>query len=367
MKKRPDAGANRKRNLRALNRLPDWYLEAEFGWRKPPRRPPQRLVAIFPIAVFCTAVALALVVTIQDTKHHTPAVESPKLQAFRWAVNRAMSAAELTQTASTKEDWLTVAGWWEEAVKFMKEVPKSHERHALAQDKVVEYQRNLNYAKAQAEAYASLTSPSTNLWSVGSRRVDVIRIQGQPTQEVRYDALCQETLHYGNSTVDLSNGMVVKFDNIDRNLKSAEGDVATASPRSDAFWTLGSQREEVFRIQGTPDRVTSYDAIHKDVLYYGNSTVEITDDRVTSYSNLETNLQVAVVASPVPGDSAGDFWTVGSERNDVFQVQGTPTQVILDNSLCKETLHYGNSVIELKNGFVNGYDNLEQNLRVRVE
>ncbi|HEY9663588.1 MAG TPA: hypothetical protein V6C65_34505, partial [Allocoleopsis sp.] len=85
---------------------------------------------------------------------------------------------------------------------------------------------------------------------------------------------------------------------------------------------------------------------------------------VTGYSNLDNNLRVAVMAVTIPDAQASNTWTMGSERNDVFRVQGTPSQVTLDSSLCKETLHYGNSMIDMKNGFVDGYDNLDGNLRV---
>lgn len=362
MNKRPDA-ENGNWRTRATSRLPDWYLEAEFGWRRPPKRSVRRFLPLVPITVFCTAIAIAVAVTVQDTKPHTPAVASPELQSFRWAVNRAMSAAELTQTANTKEDWQTVSAWWEDAIKFMKTVPASHQQYQLAQNKIVEYQRNLNYAKASTSAYATVTTPSTQLWSVGSRRVDVVRIQGQPTETVRYDALCQEVLHYGNSTVELNNGMVSKYEDVDRNLKTAEN-AKTTSPGGGDFWTLGSSRQQVFAIQGTPARVVSYDSLHKETLYYGGSMVELTDDQVTGYSNLDNNLRVAVMAVTLPAAQGGNTWTIGSERNDVFRVQGTPSQVTLDSSLCKETLHYGNSMIDMKNGFVNGYDNLDGNLRV---
>lgn len=366
MNRRPDA-ERRNRKTRATDRLPDWYLEAEFGWRKPPKRSPRQFLPLLPIAVFCIAVVLAVAVTVEDSRQHSPALESPKLQAFRWAVNRAMSAAELTQTARTQEEWQTVATWWEEAVDFMKSVPRSHERYQLAQEKIQEYQKNQQYAESQAAAQNLATLPSTNLWSVGSRRIDIIRIQGEPTQQVRYDALCQETLYYGNSTVEFNNGIAVKYDNVDRNLKAVTEGAAIAPPQYDYFWTIGSHRTEVFKIQGTPDRVTHYDSVRKETLYYGNSTIELTDDQVTGYSNLGQNLRVEMVAVPVGSQASTGFWTMGSERNDVFQVQGTPTQVTLDSSLCKETLHYEDSTVDLKNGFVTGYDNVGKNLRVRVQ
>lgn len=366
MSRRSDAGSNRNLRPKKLSRL---YIKEEFELDEPPSRPSMKwLFSLLPIAVFCSSLVLAIAVTIQDSRPKMPEAETPKTQSFRWAVNRAMSAAELTQIAKTQAEWSTVATWWKEAVEFMEAVPRSHPRYDVAQEKVVEYQNNLKYALSKAETQAVLPS-SSNLWSVGSRRIDLIRTQGQPTQESRYDALCQEVLNYGSSTVELNNGIVVKYEDIDRNLRVMPGDEPVPTTlNGDGFsWTIGSSRSEVFEMQGTPDRVTRYDSLRRETLYYGNSTIELTEDKVTGYNNLGRNLRVAIATIPSGSDDeAAGAWTIGSERNDVFRIQGTPTQISLENSMCKEVLYYGNSMIELRNGFVNGYNNVGGNLRVQV-
>jgi hypothetical protein len=83
----------------------------------------------------------------QKAKASAPAV------AFYNAVNKATSAAELTQTAKTKAQWNTVATNWQQAIALMKAIPKANPNHKVAQQKVVEYQKNLNYAQ-QASANA---------------------------------------------------------------------------------------------------------------------------------------------------------------------------------------------------------------------
>ena len=70
---------------------------------------------------------------------------------FQSAVNQAMDAATLTQTASTPEDWQQVAKAWENAIALMKSVPPSHPRYSIAQQKAVEYQPNLTYAQNNAK------------------------------------------------------------------------------------------------------------------------------------------------------------------------------------------------------------------------
>lgn len=366
MSKRPDAEAND--NLYKTSKLSRLYLKEEFELNKPPKLPRKWIVPFLSVAVFCTGLGLALTVTMQETKQAEPEETTPKTEAFRWAVNRAMSAAELTQTANSPEEWSTIALWWKEAADFMSAVPKSHPRYELAQQKVNEYQRNLDYA-LRAEVKAASSFPSTELWSIGTHRVDVIRVQGQPTQAARYDSLCQEILYYGKSTIELNNGTVVSYDDIDRNLKAVPNNEMTTTPGSNAFtWTLGSTRATVFDIQGTPDRVSRYDSLGKETLYYGNSTVELTEDKVTGYSNLSNNLRVEIATLPTGSpEEINGYWSVGAERNSVLRVQGTPTQVSFDRSSCKEVLHYGMSTVELRNGFVAGYDNLDKNLLVRVQ
>jgi hypothetical protein len=75
---------------------------------------------------------------------------SPQPDSFREAVNKAMSAATITQSAKSKDDWNLVASQWQEAIALMKAVPASSPNYAVAQKKVVEYQPNLDYALSVA-------------------------------------------------------------------------------------------------------------------------------------------------------------------------------------------------------------------------
>jgi hypothetical protein len=65
-------------------------------------------------------------------------------------VNKAMSAATITQSAKSKDEWNSVASEWQEAIALMKAVPPSHSQHSVAQQKAVDYQRNLDYAQKNA-------------------------------------------------------------------------------------------------------------------------------------------------------------------------------------------------------------------------
>jgi hypothetical protein len=77
---------------------------------------------------------------------------APQLDSFKEAVNKAISAATITQSAKSQDDWLLVVSQWQEAVALMKAVPASHSKYTVAQQKIMEYQRNLDYAQNNAAA-----------------------------------------------------------------------------------------------------------------------------------------------------------------------------------------------------------------------
>lgn len=367
MKNRRDAKANGK-NSRDRR---DLYYEMEFMGQMPPSLPSRRrmlarrlISPVLGIALIGASVGFAIVVATQDIRFASS--QSPteaQAELFRWAVNRAVSAADLTQQADSVEEWKMVAKWWQEAIDLMRQVPASYTRYDIAQSRIPQYERNLQYAQRKLEE-STRTAAGDHLWSVGSRRAEVIEIQGKPSSTDRYDSMCKEVLRYGKSAVELRNGFVISYEDFDRNLRVAP-QLAKKSGNSTSYWGLGSTKDEVFAVQGTPSRVVTYEYSQKELLYYGNSTIELTENRVTGYRNLTNNLRVQTL--PAGQTSNKPYWTMNSMRDDVFRIQGTPTHVELNDTACTETLSYDNSTIELKNGFITGYDNFDNNLRVRLE
>jgi hypothetical protein len=67
--------------------------------------------------------------------------------SFKEAVNQAMNAANLAQTAQTPEQWRTVANHWQQAITHLQSIPPTDPNHATAQQKIGEYQKNLRYAQ----------------------------------------------------------------------------------------------------------------------------------------------------------------------------------------------------------------------------
>jgi hypothetical protein len=80
---------------------------------------------------------------------------------FRDAVNAAMRAAQLTQTATTPQDWQAIVQSWELAIAKMKAVPANDSNAAIAQRKAIEYTKNLDYARQALARQANAASQPT--------------------------------------------------------------------------------------------------------------------------------------------------------------------------------------------------------------
>lgn len=75
----------------------------------------------------------------------------PAEDLFRQAVNAAQTAANQAQTATTPAQWQEVANAWAQAIDLMQRVPASDPNYATAQQKAVDYQPNLDYARQNAQ------------------------------------------------------------------------------------------------------------------------------------------------------------------------------------------------------------------------
>jgi hypothetical protein len=71
------------------------------------------------------------------------------------------------------------------------------------------------------------------------------------------------------------------------------------------------------------------------------------------------------VAEPVISASS-NFLTIGSTKNDVVRIQGTPIEVTKYAYSGEETWRYGYSFITLKNGLVYEWNNRCSNLKVKM-
>ncbi|MFH7241639.1 MAG: hypothetical protein ACHWZW_02205 [Spirulina sp.] len=288
---------------------------------------------------------------------------------FQKATHQAMAAAELTQTAEFQEEWVEVLWLWQQATTALKAVPKNHPNYAIADQKIAEYSRNAQYAESNVRSRPPRAPADPTYWTVGSDRDWVVAIQGVPSRVLRYDASCQEILHYGNSTVDLKNGYVRQYANLEGNLRSlADAPLVQSTQATPQSWTMGSHQSEVLRIEGAPSRTEQYYASDRHyTLYFGQSSVLFEDDYVIGYLDVDRILKVSLTLaeSALPASSP-DQWTIGSSRGEVLRVQQQPPSAITRNdNRCEEIWQFGDSEVVFRQGFVSGYRNTGQSLRIR--
>lgn len=174
-------------------------------------------------------------------------------------------------------------------------------------------------APGEREAFGESSSNTLGMpetFTLGSPEKDVLRVQGPPDKAVggRWS--------YGLSEVRFHDGRVVGYDNFDGRLRVM---ILPAGGSAADFFTLGSTKEEVLRVQGTPTGVRG------SVWHYGFSSVRFSEDRVISYENSFGNLKVRLAPSreymEKTAGRAPSFFTIGSSTDEVLAVQGTPTSV----------------------------------------
>jgi hypothetical protein len=89
------------------------------------------------------------------------------------------------------------------------------------------------------------------------------------------------------------------------------------------FFTIGSTPQEVYAVQGVPDRM------EKDVWYYGEARVYFVDGKVDRWETTAAATLKATLA-PNPAEAAAarprSFFALGSTKAEVRAIQGTPTR-----------------------------------------
>ncbi|MEB3178321.1 MAG: retroviral-like aspartic protease family protein [Nostocaceae cyanobacterium] len=75
---------------------------------------------------------------------------SSQPSAYELALDRAAGAYSISQSAQAPSDWKLVIAQWQSAIALLKQVPKNSPDFTVAQKKITEYQRQVEYAQRQA-------------------------------------------------------------------------------------------------------------------------------------------------------------------------------------------------------------------------
>ena len=200
------------------------------------------------------------------------------------------------------------------------------------------------YSTRLSPLKVKLAAPSTNkkYFTVGSTKEEVVAIQGTP------DSFSETYFRYGYSNVHFKDGRVTDWDNSTVNPLKVKLTVASIN---NGYFTVGSTKEEVIAIQGTPDLFS------ETYFGYGYSNIYFKDGRVTGWHNSTINpLKVKLAAIP----TNKIYFTMDSTVAEVAAIQGTP------DSFTETYFRYGYSNIYFKDGRVTGwYSSTLSPLRVR--
>jgi hypothetical protein len=71
---------------------------------------------------------------------------------FEQGINLAKNAAQLTRNAKTKTDWYQVGITWTKTIEILKKVPTSDPNYEAAQQKIIDYQKYINYARKAVDS-----------------------------------------------------------------------------------------------------------------------------------------------------------------------------------------------------------------------
>lgn len=131
--------------------------------------------------------------TAENSEPTVTSTRQPPLAAqdtYERAMDAGYSAASLSQSAESSDDWQLVISRWQEAIKLLRTVPSSSTYHALAQTKIDQYQRNLRIAQQEA-ARPRPYSPATTIVTIAPRPT-VPSVSPSPTPKTNIPAPATE-------------------------------------------------------------------------------------------------------------------------------------------------------------------------------
>ena len=121
------------------------------------------------------------------------------------------------------------------------------------------------------------------------------------------------------------------------------------------YFTIGSTKKEVLAVQGIP---TAYSP---DTFEYGRSKVFFVCEKVVGWEDAPLWIHLKVQLRPGHAvDGRMHYFTIGSSRDEVLAVQGTPT------GFSYNTFEYGTSKVHFRGGRVASWENTPAWISLKV-
>ena len=184
---------------------------------------------------------------------------------------------------------------------------------------------------------------AVNYYTIGSSQNEVLNIQGTP------DSFTQNQFRYGSSFVYFRDGYVIGWNNSYPDLRVK---LIPTNYSVNATFTIGSSKDEVLSVQGTPDSFTD------NQFRYGSSFVYFSNNQVRSWNNSYPDLKAQLI--PTYKVEKKSLFTIGSTKDEVLSVQGSP------DSFSETQFRYGSSFVYFQDGKVVSWNNSYPTLKVRM-
>ena len=133
----------------------------------------------------------------------------------------------------------------------------------------------------------------------------------------------------------------------------------------DHYFTIGSSTDHVLELQGTPTSIKKYEILNKEDWSYGFNKITFKYGLVSDYTNHSNELKVKLYPS-VNSNTNVQYFTVGSTKDDVLRLEGTPTSVRKYEALNKEDWNYGYNKVTFEFNRVSEYNNHNRRLKVKL-
>jgi outer membrane protein assembly factor BamE (lipoprotein component of BamABCDE complex) len=275
--------------------------------------------------------------TAVTTNRVEPPLEAAMAREPEAPTKRKADATFFT-TGSTKEEVLAIQGT-PTRIKD-NEFGYDFSRVEFQGDRVISWN---DISKVLKVRMLPTTQASTlKYFTVGSTKDEVLAVQGTPTQ------IKANEFGYDFSRVEFQDDRVISWNDISKILKAK---LLPATQAAQGYFTVGSTKDEVLSIQGTPTRIRGNE------FGYSFSRVEFQDDRVISWNDISKILKAKLL--PTTQVDAQAFFTVGSTKDEVLAVQGTPTRIRGNE------FGYDFSRVEFQDGHVVSWNDISKVLKTK--
>lgn len=195
---------------------------------------------------------------VDYVKHKTALTTDGKVNSsstlIKSSQNKPINRLEITKNDYTESGkYFTIYSTKQEVVKIQGEPSDSIEVSALKQEiwyyelssVTFENNRVVEYANIDDNLRISYFNTPSGIspkpaFSIGSTRLDVVAVQGNPTTTMRIKPLNQEIWHYGDSRITFVKGKVNEYVNSEQNLKTSYPRNMKAKTKNDQTINLQS-------------------------------------------------------------------------------------------------------------------------------